>query len=87
MLDSERNSTLTICDYDREAGTITICIPDCRSRNIGNVYPEGRRCNFHDVVGPLGRPSELVVEDMETLSREKSFLLQAAWEQLPAYPR
>ena len=37
--DSER-IPLTICDYDREAGTITIVIPDCGSRNIGNVYPE-----------------------------------------------
>ena len=40
--DSER-IPLTICDYDR-SGHDHHRIPDCGSRNIGNVYPEGRRC-------------------------------------------
>ena len=41
--DAER-IPLTICDYDREKGTVTIVFPDRRSRNTVHVILKGRRC-------------------------------------------
>ena len=57
---------LTICDYDRAAGTITIVF---QIVGAGTLEMSSLKAGdaFHDVVGPLGRPSELVEEDMETL--------------------
>ena len=52
---------LTICDYDREAGTVTIV-----TQTIGissakiNALDEGD--SFLDFAGPLGQPSDLVTE-------------------------
>lgn len=40
----------------------------------------------HDVVGPLGRPSELVEEDMETLSRKKILFVAGGVGTAPVYP-
>ena len=55
--DSERIA-LTICDYDREAGTITIVF-----QTVGASTTQMSKLktgdSFHDVVGPLGRASEL----------------------------
>ena len=41
----------------------------------------------HDVVGPLGRPSELVEEDMETLSRKKILFVAGGVGTAPVYPQ
>ena len=50
---------LTICDYDREAGIITIVF-----QTVGASTKMMARLEagdyFQDVVGPLGRPSELI---------------------------
>ena len=49
---------LTICDYDREKGTITIVFQVVGASTYRMQYLEEGDC-FADVVGPLGRPSEL----------------------------
>ena len=53
---------LTICDYDREAGTITIVFqPIGASTNKFAKLQAGD--SFMDFTGPLGCPSEFVEED------------------------
>ena len=64
---------LTICDYSREAGTITI------------VFQVGD--SFTDFVGPLGRPSELVEEDLETLKNKKILFVAGGVGTAPVYPQ
>ena len=61
---------LTICDYDREAGTVTIVfqVVGASTERMTALY-EGDF--FQDFVGPLGCPSELVEEDIEELKKKK----------------
>ncbi len=55
--DSER-IPLTVADYDREAGTVTIIFQIVGGGTMElNTLSEGE--SVHDFVGPLGRPSEL----------------------------
>ena len=55
--DSER-IPLTVADYDREAGTVTIIFQIVGGGTMElNTLNEGE--SVHDFVGPLGRPSEL----------------------------
>ena len=59
---------LTICDYDREAGTITIVFqPVGASTTKMKELKAGDY--FRDFTGPLGNASELVEEDIEELIR------------------
>ena len=83
--DAER-IPLTICDYDREAGTITIVF---QIVGAGTLEMSSLKAGdaFHDVVGPLGRPSELVEEDLETLSRKKILFVAGGVGTAPVYPQ
>ena len=83
--DSERIQ-LTICDYDREAGTITIVF---QIVGAGTLMMSELKTGdaFHDVVGPLGRPSELVEEDMESLSKKKILFVAGGVGTAPVYPQ
>ena len=55
--DSER-IPLTVADYDREAGTVTIIFQIVGGGTMElNTLNEGE--SVHDFVGPVGRPSEL----------------------------
>ena len=68
---------LTICDYDREAGTITIVFqPVGASTEKFTKLQAGDA--FEDFVGPLGCPSELVNEDLEDLKKEKLLFVAGA---------
>ena len=64
---------LTICDYDREAGTITIVFQTvgAATQKMAELK-EGD--SFHDFVGPLGCPSEFVHEDLSTLKKKKMLI-------------
>ena len=77
---------LTICDYDREAGTITIVLQVVgaatemmRSLKAGD--------SFHDFVGPLGCPSELIHEDIESLKNKKILFVAGGLGTAPVYPQ
>ena len=61
---------LTICDYDREAGTITIVFQTIGASTEKMSYlKEGD--SFRDFVGPLGCASEFVKEDLEVLKNKR----------------
>lgn len=63
---------LTICDYDREKGTVTIVF-----FVIGKSTMDMAKLNegeyFQDVVGPLGQESELLHKDIQELKNQKYF--------------
>ena len=57
---------LTICDYDREKGTITIVFQIVGASTLKMADLKAGDY-FRDFTGPLGCPSEFVHEDIETL--------------------
>ena len=61
---------LTICDYDREMGTVAIVF---QVVGAGTEFMSHLKTgdSFHDFVGPLGQPSELIHEDKEELKKKK----------------
>ena len=55
---------LTICDFDREKGTVTIVFQIVGASTL-KMYELQAGDAFQDFVGPLGQPSEFVKEDIE----------------------
>lgn len=77
---------LTICDYDREAGTITIVVQEVgASTTKMGTLKEGDY--FRDFTGPLGCASEFVHEDLETLKNEKMLFVAGGVGAAPVYPQ
>ncbi len=60
---------LTICDYDREKETVTIVF-QCVGAATKLMADLKEGDFFHDFVGPLGCPSELVKETPEELKKK-----------------
>ena len=77
---------LTICDYDREKGTITIVVQvvGASTKKMAE-YKEGEY--FRDFTGPLGRPSEFISEDPETLKNKKILFVAGGLGTAPVYPQ
>ena len=83
--DSER-IPLTICDYNREKGTITIVFqPVGASTDLMTSLKAGDA--FHDVAGPLGCPSELTKETKEALAAKKILFVAGGVGTAPVYPQ
>ena len=61
---------LTICDYDREKGTITIVfqIVGASTEKMSKLVAGD---SFTDFVGPLGQPSDLCTEPLEEVKKKK----------------
>lgn len=77
---------LTICDYDRQAGTITIVFQTVgASTQIMASLKEGD--SFSDFVGPLGCPSELIHESKEELKAKKILFVAGGVGTAPVYPQ
>lgn len=77
---------LTICDYDREAGTITIVFqPVGASTEKMTSLKAGD--SFRDFTGPLGQPSEFVKEDIEELKKKKFLFVAGGVGTAPVYPQ
>ena len=57
---------LTICDYDREKGTVEIVVQAIGAETY-KLSKLKAGDELADVVGPLGKPSDLVEEDIEEL--------------------
>lgn len=77
---------LTICDYDKKNGTVTIVfqtVGDSTQRMA--KYEAGEY--FSDVVGPLGQPSEFVYEDIEELKKKKIIFVAGGVGAAPVYPQ
>ena len=77
---------LTICDYDREAGTITIVfMPIGESTKKMKDLKAGDA--FMDFVGPLGQPSEFCSEDIEELKKKRIVFVAGGVGTAPVYPQ
>ena len=77
---------LTICDYDREAGTITIVFQTVGASTERMAYlQEGDA--FQDFVGPLGCASDLIDEDIEELKKKKILFVAGGVGTAPVYPQ
>ena len=77
---------LTICDYDREAGTITLVVQiiGASSRKICGL--KDGDC-FTDFVGPLGHPSEFIHESEEKLKSTSRLFVAGGVGAAPVYPQ
>lgn len=77
---------LTICDYNKEKGSVTIVFQTLgESTKEMARYEEGEY--FADFVGPLGRPSEMVHEDIEELKNKKIIFIAGGVGTAPVYPQ
>ena len=77
---------LTVCDYDREAGTVTIVFQTVgASTQIMAEYQEGDA--FRDFVGPLGCKSELIDEEPEELKKKNILFVAGGVGTAPVYPQ
>ena len=86
MDDKGERIPLTICDYDREAGTITIVFQEVGASTTKMAYlKEGD--SFRDFVGPLGCPSEFIHEDIEALKNKKILFVAGGVGAAPVYPQ
>lgn len=77
---------LTICDYDREAGTITIVfqvVGASTQRMTGLEVGD----SFRDFVGPLGCASEFCSEEFEDLKKKKILFVAGGVGAAPVYPQ
>lgn len=77
---------LTICDYDAEAGTVTIVVQTIGASTYRmNTYEEGD--SFADFVGPLGNPSDLIKESADELKKKKILFVGGGVGTAPVYPQ
>ncbi len=77
---------LTICDYDREKGTITIVFQTVGAETA-RMQALKAGDSFHDFVGPLGCPSEMVSENQEELAKKKILFVAGGVGTAPVYPQ
>ncbi|MCI8742913.1 MAG: sulfide/dihydroorotate dehydrogenase-like FAD/NAD-binding protein [Lachnospiraceae bacterium] len=77
---------LTICDYNRETGIVTIVfqIAGASTQRMAALKTGD---SFQDFVGPLGRPSEFVHEDLEVLKKRKMLFVAGGVGAAPVYPQ
>lgn len=77
---------LTVCDYDREKGTVTIVFQTVgASTQEMAEYEVGE--SFMDFVGPLGCASELLELSEEELKKEKLLFVCGGVGTAPVYPQ
>lgn len=77
---------LTICDYDREAGTVTIVFQVVGASTAKMEHLQAGD-SFMDVTGPLGKTSEWVAEDIEVLKQKKILFVAGGVGTAPVYPQ
>jgi ferredoxin--NADP+ reductase len=77
---------LTICDYDAAQGTVTIVFQamGTSTKEMAN-FEVGD--SFSDVVGPLGKPSEMVQEDLNELRNKSIMFIAGGVGTAPVYPQ
>lgn len=77
---------LTICDFDREEGTVTIV-----TQTVGNSSEMINELNagdyFADFAGPLGRPSDLLEMPAEELRAKRILFIAGGVGTAPVYPQ
>ena len=77
---------LTICDYDKAAGTITIVFQIVGASTLEMSKMQAGDA-FSDFVGPLGQPSEFVHEDIAELKNKKMLFVAGGVGTAPVYPQ
>ena len=83
--DSER-IPLTICDYDRKEGTITLIfqVVGAGTHKLSKL----KKWEFvHDIAGPLGRPSELCSTNIEELKSKNILFVAGGLGTAPVFPQ
>ena len=77
---------LTIADYDREAGTVSIVFQTVGASTMELAkYNEGD--TVMDFVGPLGQPSEFIEEDINELKNKNILFVAGGVGSAPVYPQ
>ena len=77
---------LTISDYDKEAGTVTIVTQQIgASTSVICALEEGE--SFADVVGPLGIPSDFTEMSAEELAGKRYIFIAGGVGTAPVYPQ
>lgn len=77
---------LTICDYDREAGIVTIVFQPVGASTM-KMQELSTGDSFQDFVGPLGCKSELLDEEPEKLKQKKILFVAGGVGTAPVYPQ
>ena len=77
---------LTICDYDKEAGTVTIVF-QIVGASTQRMEALGEGDAFQDFVGPLGCASELTETPLEELKEKKIVFIAGGVGTAPVYPQ
>ena len=77
---------LTICDYNREKGTVTIVF---QVVGAGTQIMSGLKAgdSFADFVGPLGCPSEFCNEPIDELRKKNILFVAGGVGTAPVYPQ
>lgn len=86
MDDKGERIPLTICDFDREKGIITIVfqtVGASTERMAALKAGDG----FADFVGPLGNPSEFVTEDLDEVKKKRYLFVAGGVGTAPVYPQ
>ncbi len=77
---------LTISDYDKEAGTVTIVTQQIGASSSEIIsFEEGE--SFKDVVGPLGIPSDFTEMTEEQLKAQRYIFIAGGVGTAPVYPQ
>ncbi len=77
---------LTICDYNRNEGTVTIVV-QVIGAGTGEMAHLHSGDYFRDFVGPLGQPSEFIHMDEEELKNKKILFVAGGLGTAPVYPQ
>lgn len=77
---------LTIADYDREKGTVTIVVQRVgRGTTKISYFEEGE--TLENVEGPLGNPSDFLFENIEDLKKKSFVFIGGGLGNAPVYPQ
>ncbi|WP_036728511.1 bifunctional dihydroorotate dehydrogenase B NAD binding subunit/NADPH-dependent glutamate synthase [Peptoniphilus mikwangii] len=77
---------LTICDYDKEKGTVQIVV-QVIGESTKKICNYNINESFADFVGPLGHPSEFIEDNLNTLKSRKYLFVAGGVGTAPVYPQ
>lgn len=77
---------LTVCDYNREEGTVTIVFQTVGA-STEKMSEMKAGDTFRDFVGPLGNPSDFIKEDFEEVKKKKILFVAGGVGTAPVYPQ
>lgn len=77
---------LTICDYNRENGTVTLVVQIVGASTL-KLSRLNENDGVEDIVGPLGVPSEIVTADDEFLKNKNIVFVAGGVGTAPIYPQ